>query len=95
MSRVSLSTPDMKMGSAMGMKGGVVEVPLREWSRDRMGIASTNAVVGTRLLENMPDLFNMLAKWEKGFYKLAMNLPRWMNKDASENLEAVSLILTC
>jgi hypothetical protein len=47
-----------------------------------MGIASTNAFMGPRLLANEPKLLEDLAVWENGIFKLAMGLPKWMAKDA-------------
>jgi hypothetical protein len=46
-----------------------------------MGLASTNAIIGTRLLANEPELLEDLAVLKKGFPKLAMGLPKWMAKD--------------
>jgi hypothetical protein len=46
-----------------------------------MGLASTNAIIGTRLLANEPELLEDLDVLKKGFPKLAMALPKWMAKD--------------
>jgi hypothetical protein len=46
-----------------------------------MGLASTNAIIGPRLLANEPELLEDLAVLRKGFSKLAMALPNWMAKD--------------
>jgi hypothetical protein len=52
-----------------------------------MGIASTNAIIGTRLLINEPKILEELAAWRKSFPALAMGLPKWMAKDAYDARE--------
>jgi hypothetical protein len=46
-----------------------------------MGLASTNALQGTRLLANEPKLLDDLYVLRKGFPRLALGLPKWMAKD--------------
>jgi hypothetical protein len=47
-----------------------------------VGIASTNAIIGTRLLVNEPKILEELVAWRERFPALAMGLPKWMAKDA-------------
>jgi hypothetical protein len=47
-----------------------------------MGIASSNALLGPRLLANEPKILEEIAIWKSGFPKMAMGLPKWMVKDA-------------
>ena len=52
-----------------------------------MGIASTNAVLGTSLLDNEPRMLEYFTIWQTGYYKLGMGLPKWMAKDAFDARE--------
>jgi hypothetical protein len=47
-----------------------------------LGIPSTNAFIGPRLLAKEPKLLEYLAGWEKNVFKLAMGFPKWMTKEA-------------
>jgi hypothetical protein len=54
-----------------------------------MDLASTNVIMGTRLLANEPKLLGDLFTLRKGFPKLAMGLPKWMAKDVHVTREKI------
>jgi hypothetical protein len=68
---------------------GGIQVELRSWIRNRMGIPSTLAMVGPRLLEGDPEILERLAKHESYLYKFSAGLPKWMMKAAHENLAKI------
>ena len=52
-----------------------------------MGLASTNAIIGPRLLANEPKMLEYLTVLRKSTFKLALGLPKWIAKDALEARE--------
>jgi hypothetical protein len=52
-----------------------------------MGIATTNAFIGPRLLANEPKMLEYLTVLRKSTFKLALGLPKWIAKDALEARE--------
>jgi hypothetical protein len=47
-----------------------------------MGMASTNAFIGPRLLAIEPKLLETLTVLRESTFKLALGLPKWIAKDA-------------
>ncbi|CCA68432.1 related to cytochrome p450, putative-Talaromyces stipitatus [Serendipita indica DSM 11827] len=68
---------------------GSVTAELRDWTRTRLGIQSTNAFAGKALLEKDPKMLHKLAIWDLDFYLLSIGLPKWMLSRANKNLESM------
>ena len=67
--------------------GSKAQVDLMDWVRDLLGTASTKAFMGVRLLQHDPDVISRLSQWDKDFHKLGAGLPRWLMKEAIQNLD--------
>jgi hypothetical protein len=68
---------------------GEMQVELRAWVRDRVGVSSTLAAMGPRLLEGDPELLDRLQTYEGDFHKFSAGLPKWMMKAANANLDKI------
>lgn len=66
--------------------GGELRVDLLDWVRNRIAISSTNAFMGTKLLQHDPKMIQRLNQWEEDFGTLTMGLPKWLIK-AYDNLD--------
>ncbi|PVF99806.1 cytochrome P450 [Serendipita vermifera] len=68
---------------------GEVQVELMVWVRYRLGLPSTHALVGSRLLKVDPEILDRLARYEGDFHKLSAGFPRWMMGAAHANLDKI------
>ena len=62
--------------------GDGVDVELYSWLRDRVFVASSTALCGSRLLEMHPDLDRHFWKWEEGMLGLLFGVPRLFAREA-------------
>ncbi|CAG7852635.1 SubName: Full=Related to cytochrome P450 7B1 {ECO:0000313/EMBL:CCA73842.1} [Serendipita indica DSM 11827] len=70
--------------------GGKLRVDLMHWIRQRVGIPSTNAMVGEGPLRYDPGILDALAKFDTDMLRLSSGLPKWINKDAHDNVRRLS-----
>ncbi|PVF99624.1 cytochrome P450 [Serendipita vermifera] len=69
--------------------GGAITVDLLHWVRHTVGRSSSNAVVGSALLDQNPDLLNWYSQWQADFFKFSFGLPKWSIKRAYENRDRI------
>ena len=67
--------------------GGCIQVDLRSFIRDRIGIPSTNALVGEKVLQADPDILAALMRVDSDMPRLSSGLPKWLIKDAIDNVK--------
>lgn len=70
--------------------GGRVHVSLLSWLRDRIGIPSTNAVVGENVLRADPGILEALMRMDSDMPRLSSGLPHWLVKDAVDNVKRLN-----
>ncbi|KAG8834044.1 hypothetical protein FRC17_009682 [Serendipita sp. 399] len=67
--------------------GGELKVNLADWIRLRLGIPSTNAFLGPEVMKLDPAMLDRMVKMDNDFLRLSSGLPKWMHKDAHDNVQ--------
>ncbi|CAG7852634.1 SubName: Full=Related to cytochrome P450 7B1 {ECO:0000313/EMBL:CCA73843.1} [Serendipita indica DSM 11827] len=70
--------------------GETLQVDLMRWIRYRLGIPSTNAMAGEGVLQYDPGILDAVAKFDSDIVRLSSGLPKWINKDAHDNVRRLS-----
>ncbi|KAG8769949.1 hypothetical protein FRC20_001720 [Serendipita sp. 405] len=66
--------------------GGEIKVNLADWVRLRLGIPSTNAFLGPEVLQLDSTMLDRMFKMDNDFLLLSSGLPKWIHKDAHDNV---------
>jgi hypothetical protein len=64
-------------------------VNLLDWTRDTIGAASSNAVVGSSILKSNPDLLTWYTEWQNDFFTFSFGLPSWFMRRAYANRDRI------
>lgn len=71
-----------RLGDLLAGEDESQEVRLYEWLRASMFRASTDAFMGTGMLDMIPDLERDFFEFDKGFLTMFYGVPRWMSSRA-------------
>ena len=70
--------------------GGKIQVGLMSWIRQRVGIPSTNALAGEGVVRHDPGILEALSHMDADLFRLSSGLPKWINKDAHDNVQRLT-----